>query len=116
MSLDEVLTVDDCARLGRVSARTIRREIAAGRIKVLRLRGRVRVTSAAWGEYLQQCRSVATVEPMRPDYSLPVDDLADLLRLTGTRRSGRRAPASGSQIVELAAHRATRSRKPSSAG
>lgn len=115
MSLS-VLTIEDCAKLGRVSARTIRREIAAGKLSAKRLRGKVIILPAAWEEYLQQCPSVATVRDTRQEYSLPVDDLADLLNLTGTRRNGRRAPAQGSRIVELAAHRATRSRRPSTAG
>lgn len=115
MSLD-VLTVNDCARLGRVSARTIRREILAGKLKAKRLRGRVIILPAAWEEYLQQCPSVAMERDTKPAFSMPADDLAALLGLTGTRRNGRREHVGGSKIVALAEARATRSRKPSTAG
>lgn len=113
-----VLTIGEAAQRLGVSTRTVRREIAAGRLVVIKIRGCVRIASEDLDQYIRgsRCQSVATVEDMRPAYSLPADDLADLLGLTATRRSGRRAPDSGSMIVELAERRATRSRRRSTAG
>lgn len=114
--MNEEFTIAECAAMVKVSPRTIRREIAAGKIKVTKIRSRVRIRAEDWEEYRRQCQCAVTAGDTKPEFNMPADDLADLLGLTGTRRNGKRAPGSGSRIVELAAHRATRSRKPSTAG
>jgi excisionase family DNA binding protein len=114
--MSEEFTIAECAAKAKVSARTIRREIADGKIRFSKVRGCIRITAEAWEEYRRQCQYVATAEDTKPAFNMPADDLAALLGLTGTPRNGKRATATGSRIVELAAHRATRSRKPSTVG
>ena len=102
-----------------VSAKTLRREIADGRIPIVRARSRVLVLRSDLTAYLEarrKCQSAATVAPGKPAFSPPGRGLAELLRLARTRSSGRGAPAGGSRIIVLAERRPIHSKKRSSAG
>jgi len=108
---DELLSLEQCARKADVSVSTLKREIVAGRLVATRIRGRVKIHPRDWGEYLQQCRSVATDEASRFGSNTLGVGLAARLALTGTRRSSRGATATGSPIIELAEQRSIRSKK-----
>ena len=102
-----------------VSERTIRREIAAGRLAVVKIRGRIKLHPAEISRYIAAnttCRSAAEEPITKSACSLPVVGLRELLRIDGTRRSLRHAIASESQIIALAERRASGSKKPYNAG
>lgn len=113
------LPIDQAAAECGVSAKTLKREIAAGHLPVARIRGRQVVLLSDLSDYLQarrSCPSARTTANSKPAYSTPVVGLAALLRLDATRKNGSAANAPGSKITELAAHRATASKRRSPAG
>lgn len=103
-----------------VSEKTLRREIAAGRLPIVRIRSRVLVLRSDLAAYLaanrRACPSAATAEPTRPAFNPPGSGLAALLHLDKTRLSGSAGHGRGSKIVALDERRPTRSKRPSSAG
>ena len=102
-----------------VSAKTLRREIADGRIPIVRARSRVLVLRSDLTAYLaahRRCQSAATVAPGKPAFNPPGRGLAELLRLARTRSNGKGTPDGGSRIIALAERRPTHSKKRSSAG
>ena len=114
-----VLTLHEAAARARVSIKTLGREIAAGKLSVLRIRGCTRILAADLDAYLtsaRRCLSAATAPNSRPECSSLGVGLAALLGLDGTLRSGRGATARRSTIIALDARRPTASKKPSSAG
>lgn len=112
------LTLSEAADSLKVSTRTVRREIAAGKIPVVKVRGCIRIEESHLDAYKKAntCQCVAMVPDGRPASSMGGGDLAKLLGLSGTRRSGKRDTVPGSRIVELAEARAMRSRKQSPNG
>ena len=120
--MSAVLTIAEAATRLRVSLRTLKREIAEGAIATVTIRGCVRILAADLDAYLNArrrthpCPSVATAKAGRPECSTWGIGLSARLGPGRTRSSTSAAPAPPSPIVELAAHRATRSRKRSTAG
>ena len=91
-----------------VSPKTLRREIAQGRLAVVRVRSRVLVLRTDLTTYLEthrRCQSAATAPGGKPAFKLLASDLADLLDLGKTRSSGSGASARSSTIIALDAHR-----------
>lgn len=116
LGVKDALTFDQAAQRIGVSAKTLKRDAAAGKLVTTRIRGRVRIALPDWEEYLRQCRSVATVRDGKSGCSMVDGDLAKLLRLDRTPLNSKAAGANGSTIVALDERRATRLRKLSSAG
>lgn len=115
----DLLDIPAAAATLDVSERTIRREIAAGRLAVVKIRGRIKLHPAELSRYITDnttCRSAAEAPASKSACSLPVVGLRELLRIDGMRRSSRPAIASESQIIALAERRASGSKKPSNAG
>lgn len=115
------LTYAAAAELAGVSVRTIKREVADGRLVPVRIRGCVRILASDLQAYLETrrapaCPSDVTAKAGKRACSTLGVGLAELLGPGRTRSSSSAAPATGSTIVELAGHRATASRKRSSAG
>lgn len=115
------LTYAQAAACVGVSVRTIKREVADGHLVPVRIRGCVRILASDLQTYLQArripaCPSDDTAKDGRLASSTLGVGLAALLGPGRTRSSSSAAPATASTIVELAEHRATRSRKRSSAG
>ena len=113
---DELYPLELCAKKADVSLATIKRDIAAGKLRPTRIRGCVKVHPRDWEEYLQKCRSVSTEKASRSAFSIPGKGLADLLGVARMLPNLSATSGTGSQIVELAAHRHTRSRKRSKGG
>jgi excisionase family DNA binding protein len=114
-----MLTLPDAAKLLSVSLSTVRREVADGRLRVSKIRGCIRIAPEDLEQYCResrQCQCANMGEGGKPAFSIPDDDLARLLGIGATLRSGKRARAGGSTIVKLDERRATRSRKRSPAG
>jgi excisionase family DNA binding protein len=114
--MSALLSLAECAEDAQVSEKTLRREVADGRLPVIRIRGRIRIAREAWEGYLQQCQSANTVTVGKPEFSLPGADLVKLLALDRMPFRGKGSSGEESTIVSLAERRTTRSRKPSSAG
>ena len=113
------LPISQAAAECGVSAKTLKREIAAGHLAVCRIRGRLVVLESDLSAYLQarrSCPSARTTADSKPAYSTPATGLAALLRLDATRKSGNAASARGLKIIEWDAHRATASKRRSPAG
>lgn len=111
-----LLTVDDAAAEARVSPKTIERDIRAGRLAVVRIRGCVRIQRTAWEDYLKACRYVATGTDGRFDFSTAAGDLAALLLPARTRNRLRRGSGNESTTLAQVVRLPTRSRKQSTAG
>lgn len=107
-----MLTVAQAADQVGVSEKTLRREIADGRLATTRIRGCIRIAEHDLGEYLKQCRSESTATAGRSEYSMPGLGLAKLLGLEPTPSTLSESGNPGSRIVRLDARRATRSKKP----
>ena len=115
----DLLDIPAAAATLDVSERTVRREIAAGRLAVVKIRGRIKLHPAEITRYIAAnttCRSAAEAPATKSACSLPVVGLRELLRIGATRRSSRLATASESQIIAVADRRASGSTKPSSVG
>jgi excisionase family DNA binding protein len=113
---DDLYTVEQVAAKLDVSPKTIRREIAAGKLVPTRIRSAVRIAPADFEEYKKACRSVATARDGKYDFSTGDVDLAGLLRLdqmhSSSKRHGGGRQTTPAQVVPLR----TRSRKLSTAG
>jgi excisionase family DNA binding protein len=110
--VNELLTIEQCAKLADVSVSTIKRDILEGKLVPTRIRGAVRIAPQDWEEYLRKCRSVPTVEAGKFGFNTLGVGLAARLASTATRRSTSGGSSSRSPIIELAARRGTPSRKP----
>lgn len=115
-SVADALTFKQAADRVGVSAKTLQRDAAAGKLVTTRIRGRVRIALADWEEYLRQCRSAVTVKVGKSEFSTVAGDLAKLLRVDQTPYSSRAAGDSRSTIIALDEHRAAHSKRRSSVG
>ena len=112
--MSELLTVEQCATKAQCSPRSIKRQILAGRLKVVRIGSLVRIRPSDWEEYL--CRSGATAPAGKSASSTVAEDIVRLLQHVPTPTSLKRGYDSSSTILELAGYRNTRSRKGSKGG
>jgi excisionase family DNA binding protein len=116
---DDLLTLDRAAARLAVDRRTLQREIAAGAVPVIEIRGGTRIAPADLEAYIARRRRYRTVEPCRSEnvVALPgrsVSGTADsalkkLLEARGRKRSSsRRSSAGGSSTSASAAPRGER--------
>lgn len=87
---DLMLTLSDCAAALQVSERTVRREIAAGRLATVRIRGLIRVRQSALSEYIDRLPSEQTCQS---ESSPPVDIRSELLSALAAESAARCRPA-----------------------
>lgn len=111
-----LLTIDEAAAEAKVSPKTIERDIRAGKLSVVRIRGCVRIQREAWEEYLKQCRYVATGKDGKFDFSTQGGDLAALLLPVRTRSRLKHVSGSASTTLAQVVRLPTRSRKQFTAG
>lgn len=120
-----MFTLAQAAERLNVSIKTVRREIADGRLKVTPVRGCDRIDQLDLESYKREqrrareetrCQSVAMEKDGKSAFSLPGSALAKLLGIAATPSSSNESSGEGSPIVSLEERRATRSRKPSHAG
>ncbi len=114
--MTDLFTFEELADKAGVSAKTLKRDAAEGKLVTTRIRGRVRIAAPDWEEYLKRCRSAATAKDGKFAFSTGGTALAKLLRLDRTPFKSRGDCAPGSKIVALEERRHTRSKKQSSAG
>src|SRR5882672_8865283 len=116
VAMKEDFTIDECAKMGKMSAKTIRREIRDGNLKAAPIRGCIRIAEEEWQRYRNKCQSENTAVGMKFEFSLPGSALAKLLGIAKTPSSLNESSGQGSSVVSLAERRNTRSRKLSPAG
>lgn len=107
--LAPLLTLADCARRLQCSERTIRREIAAGTLAAVRVRGLLRVTQDALAAYIASL----TIEPSCPSDACQAADIrSESLSLLASVSSAHYrpalpAPTRGRSKMRSAAERST---------
>jgi len=117
-----VLTIAEVAAHLRVSDRTVKREIAAGELKAIRIRGCIRIAPSDLDTYLHKrritpsCPSDVTAKAGRRVSGTLGVRLKELLGPGRTRSSSSVVSVRDSKIVALDDHRSTRLRKRSSGG
>ena len=110
--MNELYTIEQCAKKADVSVSTIKRDILEGKLVATRIRSRVRIAAQDWEDYKKKCRSVPTEEAGKFGFNTLGVGLAARLGATRTPRNTSGASSSRSPIIELAARRGTPSRKP----
>lgn len=117
--IPDLLTLDRAAEILGVDRRTLQREIAAGKLPVIEIRGGTRIAPADLEAYIASRRRYRTVEPCqsanvvafpgRSGSSTADDALRKLLGARGrTRRSSARRSAARSSTPASAAPRGER--------
>jgi excisionase family DNA binding protein len=119
--MSKLLTLQEVAEQLRVSPRTVKREIAAGELPTVPVRGCTRILASDLDAYLQAkrktaCPFVPTVKAGRHAFEVVAMPLRELLGPGRTRSNSKGARAHASKIVELAEARLSRSKKRSLAG
>src|SRR5688572_8914949 len=98
MTLDlepDLLSIEDCARRGGISSKTLRREIADGKLTPTLIRGRVMIAVSDWQQYIKSCQYDVTARDTKFAFSPALDALAVRLRINGTRRNTKSSSSAG---------------------
>lgn len=111
-----ILTIDQAAESIGVSSKTLRREIAAGRLPVVKIRKCLRIAPADLKDYIDQCRSDPRAQATKSVSSMPAGVMDALFAAVKRPDDGKPSYANASQIVSLAERRKSRSTKRSADG
>jgi excisionase family DNA binding protein len=117
--ISDLLTLDRAAGILDVDRRTLQREIAAGKLPVIEIRGGTRIAPADLEAYIARNRRYRTVEPCqsanvvalpgRSGSDTPDNALRKLLEARGrTRKSSARSSAAASSTTASGARRGER--------